>query len=37
MESTLLGDPVIMRFFAHHEPFPADDGSSTGKVIRIHR
>ena len=21
MESTLLGDPVIIRFFAHHEPF----------------
>jgi AcrR family transcriptional regulator len=21
MESTLLGDPVIVRFFAHHEPF----------------
>jgi AcrR family transcriptional regulator len=21
MESTLLGDPVITRFFAHHEPF----------------
>ena len=27
MESPLLGDPVIMRFFAHHEPFPAGDGS----------
>jgi AcrR family transcriptional regulator len=23
MESTLLGDPVIIRFFAHHEPFRA--------------
>ncbi|HKE74972.1 MAG TPA: helix-turn-helix domain-containing protein [Acidimicrobiales bacterium] len=23
MESTLLGDPVIVRFFAHHEPFRA--------------
>src|SRR5262249_38201892 len=21
MESTLLGDPVLVRFFAHHEPF----------------
>ena len=21
MESTLLGDPVIVRFFAHHEPY----------------
>jgi AcrR family transcriptional regulator len=21
MESTLLGDPVIVRFYAHHEPF----------------
>ena len=21
MESTLLGDPVIIRYFAHHEPF----------------
>jgi hypothetical protein len=21
MESTLVGDPVIVRFFAHHEPF----------------
>jgi len=21
MESTLVGDPVLVRFFAHHEPF----------------
>ena len=21
MESTLIGDPVIVRFYAHHEPF----------------
>ena len=33
MESTLLGDPVIMRFFAHHEPFPAGDGSSVPATV----
>ena len=46
MESTLLGDPVIMRFFAHHEPFPAGDGRLyrqrysdpplNGRVLRAH-
>jgi len=33
MESTLLGDPVIMRFFAHHQPFPAGDGSSVPATL----
>jgi AcrR family transcriptional regulator len=43
MESTLLGDPVLVRFFAHHEPFRrvmsrlyrllmGDDGASDARV-----
>ncbi len=43
MESTLLGDPVIVRFFAHHEPFRVvmgrlyrvsmgDDAGADGRV-----